>query len=145
MFLGQFRHNLDDKGRLTVPARFREALAQEGAYIMSGFDQNLMVLTPDSFNRISERLNEMNTIDPALRLLRRLIFPSADFLTLDKAGRILIQQYLRESAGIVNEVLVVGVGNHIELWAPEQWELQLAKLRDTAANEARFSAFDLMI
>ena len=145
MFLGQFRHNLDDKGRLTVPARFREALAQEGAYVMSGFDQNLMVLTPDSFNRISERLNEMNTTDASLRLLRRLIFPSADLLTLDKAGRFLIPQYLRDSAGIVNEILVVGVGNHIELWAPDRWELQLAKLRDTTANEARFSAFDLMI
>ena len=76
MFLGQYQHNLDDKGRLMIPARFREML-EGGAYITQGFDKCLMVMTEDYFKQVYERIEAMNLADPTARLLRRLILSIA--------------------------------------------------------------------
>ena len=89
MFLGQYRHNLDNKGRLTIPARFRELLS-DGAYITQGFDKNLMVLTAPTFEFISQRVNQMSITDPTARELKRLLFSTADRVEPDSNGRILI-------------------------------------------------------
>jgi len=109
MFLGQYQHNIDEKGRLTIPARFRDQLA-DGAYIIRGFDRNLMVLTPAYFETLYDRVNHMNLTDPTARLLKRLIFSGADRVEVDKAGRILLPQFLRQSASLNGDVVVVGVG-----------------------------------
>jgi MraZ protein len=69
MFLGQYQHSLDDKGRLTIPARFRELL-NKGAYITQGFDKNLMVLTPEAFEQVLERITSISLTDPNARLWR---------------------------------------------------------------------------
>jgi MraZ protein len=142
MFLGQYRHNIDNKGRLTIPARFRELLA-DGAYITQGFDRNLMVLRSPSFEGISRRVNQLSMTDPDVRELRRLIFSTADRADVDRSGRILIPQFLRTVAQIDSEVMVVGVGDYFELWAPEIWDQQLNQLQDVESNAQRFSAFDL--
>lgn len=142
MFLGQYRHTIDNKGRLTIPARFRELL-EDGAYITQGFDRNLMVLRSPSFEGISRRVNQLSMTDPAVRELRRLIFSTADRADVDRSGRILIPQFLREVAQIDNEVVVVGVGDYFELWAPVIWGKQLNQLQDAESNAQRFSAFDL--
>ena len=113
MFLGQFRHTLDEKGRLMVPARYRAVLLSDGAYITLGLDHNLMLLTSPQFSLISQRLNAMNLTDPNARAIRRLIFSTAEQVELDKAGRILISPYLRELASIGTETVVVGTGNSI--------------------------------
>jgi MraZ protein len=76
MFLGQFQHNLDDKGRLMIPARYRELLAA-GAYITQGFDRCLMVMTDLHFRQVYDRINSMNPTDTSTRLLRRLILSNA--------------------------------------------------------------------
>lgn len=143
MFLGQFRHTIDEKGRLTIPSRFRDLLLVDGAYVMQGFDQNLMVLTPSTFDRISQRLNGMSITDPTARLLRRLIFSTADRVEVDKSGRILLLQFLRESVTLESEAVIVGVGDYFEIWSPVQWAAQVAKLQDADANEQRFVALDL--
>lgn len=143
MFLGQFRHNIDEKGRLTVPARFRDLLAAEGAYVMQGFDQNLMVLTSSAFEAISRRVNSMSMTDPTARLLRRLIFSSADRVDIDRAGRILLPQFLRQAAGLNGDATVVGVGEYFEIWTPERWEAQLTQLQDAESNAQRFVALEL--
>lgn len=143
MFLGRFQHSLDDKGRLTIPARFRDLLLAEGAYVMQGFDQNLMVLTAPTFEAIYRRVNSMSMTDPTARLLRRLIFSSADRLEVDKAGRILLPQFLRQANGLFSETVIVGVGDYFEIWSPEHWAAQAAQLEDAAANAQRFVAFEL--
>ena len=76
MFLGHFQHNLDDKGRLMIPARFRELL-EGGAFITQGFDKCLMVMTEAYFKQVYERIEAMNLADPTARLLRRLILSNA--------------------------------------------------------------------
>ena len=143
MFLGQFYHNLDDKGRLTVPARFRDSLVSRGAYVMQGFEKNLMLFPASTFEVMSQHVNQMSVTDPRTRLLRRLIFSTADFVELDKAGRILIAQFLRQAASLDRDVVVVGNGDYVEIWSPENWDLQIQQLQDTDANAERFATLSL--
>ena len=143
MFLGQFHHSLDSKGRLTVPARFREELLSEGAYVMQGFDRNLMVLPTSTFETISHRVNQMSMTDPKTRLLRRLIFSTANHVELDRAGRILVPQFLRNAASLENGVIVVGNGDYFEIWSPELWSVQIEDLQDAEINADRFAGLFL--
>lgn len=142
MFLGQYRHTLDDKGRLTIPARFREELS-DGAYLTQGFDRNLRLLTNTAFEAIYGKLSQMNTTDPVARELRRLMLATASQVDLDRAGRILIPQFLREVAALDSEVVIVGVGEAVEIWSPQAWETQATVLQDVDANSERFAALNL--
>jgi len=143
MFLGQFQHNLDDKGGLMIPARFRDLL-EGGAFITQGFDKCLMVMTESYFKQVYERIEAMNLADPTARLLRRLILSNAYPVEADKIGRILVPQNLRTFLGIENgELVVAGQGEYFEVWTPALWSEQMAQLQDTEANIQRFSALDL--
>ncbi|MBK9924879.1 MAG: division/cell wall cluster transcriptional repressor MraZ [Anaerolineales bacterium] len=143
MFLGQFQHNLDDKGRLMVPARYRDLLAA-GAFITQGFDKCLMVMTDAYFAQVYERINNMNLADPTARMLRRLILSNAYPVEVDKVGRILVPQNLREFLGITSgELTVAGQGDYFEVWTPAEWKVQMDNLHDVEANEQRFSTLDL--
>jgi len=143
MFLGQFQHNLDDKGRLMVPARYRDLLAA-GAFITQGFDKCLMVMTDAYFKQVYERINNMNLADSTARMLRRLILSNAYPVQVDKVGRILVPQNLREFLGITSgELTVAGQGEYFEVWTPAEWKSQMDNLQDVEANEGRFSTLDL--
>ena len=143
MFLGQFQHNLDNKGRLMVPARYRDLLAA-GAFITQGFDKCLMVMTDAYFKQVYDRINNMNLADPTARMLRRLILSNAYQVEVDKVGRILVPQNLRSFLQIESgELTVAGQGEYFEVWAPENWTAQMDNLKDTEANEQRFSTLDL--
>ena len=142
MFLGQYQHSLDEKGRLTIPAAFRDALGN-GAFISQGFDRNLMVMTADYFQLVYERLNAMNITDPATRLLRRLVLSSAYQVEVDKAGRILVPPKSRQFLALGTEATLVGQGEYFEVWTPTEWALQVENLLDTEANAQRFAMLDL--
>ena len=142
MFLGQFAHNVDAKGRLTVPVRFRASLAA-GAFVTQGFERNLMVYTTDSFERLAKRANMLSSTDPEARAVRRMIFGGATEVSLDSVGRILIPPFLREFAELKEEVTVVGVGEYFEIWSTQAWFKELASVTDAESNSRRFAAFDL--
>lgn len=143
MFLGHFQHNLDDKGRLMIPAPYRPLL-EGGAYITQGFDKCLMVMTEAYFKQVYERIEAMNLADPTARMLRRLILANAYPIDVDKIGRILVPQNLRTFLGITNgELVVAGQGEYFEVWTPAAWGEQMALLQDVEANNARFSTLDL--
>ena len=143
MFLGQFQHNLDDRGRLMIPARYRELLAA-GAYITQGFDRCLMVMTETHFRQVYDRINTMNPADNLTRLLRRLILSNAYQLEVDKVGRILVPQNLRDFLGIHSgELVLAGQGDYFEVWTPSEWRMQMDKLQDVEANGQRFATLDL--
>ena len=142
MFLGRYLHTLDSKDRLTIPSRFRESL-EEGAYVMQGFDRNLLVLTKATYEAIASQVNQMNLTDPTARLLRRLVFASASWAEVDKTGRILLPDYLRVIANLKEEAVLVGAGNYFEIWSPEIWAEQDAQLQDSEANAQRFAALNL--
>mgnify|MGYP003429647040 FL=1 len=142
MFLGQFQHNLDDKGRLMIPARFRELL-EGGAFITQGFDKCLMVMTETHFKQVYDRIEAMNLADPGTRSLRRLLLSNAYPVEVDKVGRILVPQNLRTFLQIEGEAIVAGQGEYFEVWKPAEWNVQMALLQDTEANNQRFAALDL--
>ncbi len=142
MFLGQFQHTIDAKGRLTIPVRFRAFLAT-GAFITQGFERNLMVYTTESFQRLASRASTLSTTDPEARAVRRVIFGGASEVGLDSAGRILIPPFLRDYAGLDGETAIVGAGEYFEIWNAQDWERELAAVTDPDANARRFTAFDL--
>ena len=143
MFLGQFYHNIDEKGRLTVPARFRDQLNAEECIVMQGFDQNLMLLTSSYFELLSRRLNGMSLTESDARLLRRLFFSTAHHVELDKSGRVLLPQFLRDAIGLRSEAVVVGAGDYIEIWSVEQWSEQAKQIHEAQLNADRFAALNL--
>ena len=142
MFLGQYQHNLDEKGRLMIPARYRELLTA-GAFIMQGFDRCLMVMTDVHFKEIYERISAMNMADPNARLLRRLILSTAYTIEIDKVGRILVPQVLREVNALDGEAIVAGQGEYFEVWNPVEWNEQINQLQDIEMNNQRFATLDL--
>jgi MraZ protein len=144
MFLNQYHHSFDDKGRLTIPAKFRE-LPAEGVYVVQGLDHNLMVLPPAVFQIIYDRLMAMSLTNPDARLLREIILGNAMQVTPDGSGRILLSQNLRDYAGLKAEVVFVGQGDHFEIWAADLWQKQQDKINDAATNAQRFTALDLSL
>ena len=142
MFLGQFQHNLDEKGRLMIPARYRELLAA-GAFITQGFDKCLMVMTDAYFAQVYDRINSMNLADPTARLLRRLILSNAYPVEVDKVGRILLPGNLRQVIALNGEAIVAGQGDYFEVWNPADWNLQMDQLQDIETNNQRFATLDL--
>jgi len=144
MFLGQYEHTIDEKGRMTIPARFRDIM-ENGAYITRGFDENLVVWTAPAFEMIYQRINQLSITDPLARQLRRLIFSHADRVEVDKAGRILIPIFLRESMQLGSSVMVVGAGETFEIWSTDRWAEQEEQLQDVNRNAGQFAALDLPV
>jgi MraZ protein len=142
MFMGEVQHSLDNKGRLTIPARYRDLL-EGGAYITQGFDRNLMVWPDSAFKHIQQSLGAKSITDPDTRVLQRLLFSRGERLDVDGSGRILIPQFLRQFAMLGSDVVVVGVGKYFEIWSPDLWAPQLTQIQDADANAVRFKAFDI--
>jgi MraZ protein len=143
MFVGRCEHSIDEKGRLIIPVNYRPLL-EVGAFITSGFDQNLMVMTSPIFNKVHEQISQLNLTDPLSRQLRRLIFSNAEQVELDKAGRILLPSYLRELAQLGNPVIINGVHDYFEIWSPILWQRQNDMLNGDA-NSQRYSIFKLSL
>jgi MraZ protein len=142
MFLGQYTHSIDAKGRLIIPVKFRPLLAQ-GAYVVRGFDPNLVVYTTDTFQLLSRQANATSATDPEARAMRRFIFGSAQDVSLDSAGRILIPGFLRQYAHLDGETVLVGAGQYFEIWNAELWEKELARVADPELSAGRFATFSL--
>lgn len=143
MFLGRFYHTIDGKGRLTVPARFRELLQPDGGYIMQGFDKNLMVFPSAAFEALSRRVRQLDMADSDTRLLRRMLYSTGEYVALDKIGRILIPQFLRQTNGMLSDVVIIGSGDYFEIWSPDEWMIQDQRLVDAQANADHFKGLDL--
>jgi MraZ protein len=142
MFLGRYEHTIDEKGRMTIPVRFRELL-DEGAYITQGFELNLIVMSAPAFKQMYQSVNKLSFTDPVARQLKRLMFSNADKVEFDKAGRILIPTYLREAVNLQGSAVVVGIGSSFEIWSPELWAQQNERLQDPETTSQRFAALDL--
>jgi len=144
MFLGTYEHTLDTKGRMTIPVKYRD-LVSGGAYITKGFDQNLMVLTGEIFQRLYDRVTNMNIADPTARELKRLMFANAFPVEVDKAGRILIPQILRSHASLNGDALILGNGSYFEVWSPGLWQEHSEKQISNDANNERYATLDLSL
>lgn len=142
MFLGQYEHTIDEKGRITIPSEYREVLG-DLVYLTRGFDGNLVAFPSELFNMLSTRIEAVNFLDLNSRILRRLIFSNAKGLKFDNAGRILIPSFLRNAANLTDVAIIAGSSEYFEIWSPENWLAQETSFSDIKANENRFSALDL--
>jgi MraZ protein len=119
---GEFRHALDDRGRVAVPVRFRGRLAQ-GATLSRWLDGCLAVFPSDTWEDLAARIQALPTTNANARQFGRFMSSGAVEVELDRQGRILVPGYLREYAGLtLGEVVVVGALNRLEIWEPTRWE-----------------------
>jgi transcriptional regulator MraZ len=121
VFTGEYRHTVDDKGRIAVPAKFRAQLA-EGAFVSRWLDECLAIHTRAGWEALAEKVAELPIADQASRLFQRFIFAGAFEAEVDRQGRILVPAYLREAAGLEGDSVVVGSRDHAEIWAPNRWD-----------------------
>lgn len=123
MFLGEDRHNVDSKGRLVLPSRYRSQLSEQGCVIAKGQDGHLMVFPTTVYQGKADEANAMPN-DKAGRRYRRILFGGADQQVPDSSGRLLVRSELRDYAGleIGEPVAVIGVYDHIELWNAEKYD-----------------------
>ncbi len=140
MFLGRYEHTIDEKGRMTIPARYRELL-ENGAYVTQGFDHNLIVHPVASFEEMSAKINRLAFTDPLARQLKRFIVSTAERCEIDRAGRILLPQFLRDVADLQGPIILIGAGSYFEIWSPSNWAAQ--NEQDATDASQRFAALDL--
>ncbi|MBC7225895.1 MAG: division/cell wall cluster transcriptional repressor MraZ [Thermoflexales bacterium] len=138
MFLGEYIHTIDDKGRLVVPAKFRNALAG-GMVITKGVDRCLVIYSMDAWQAYRERISALPTLDRDARDLRRLVFAGAVDVVPDTQGRFVIPQSLREYAGLDGQVVIAGCDTYIELWNPEEWAKVQARMTQNEENAGRWA------
>ncbi|CAN5767009.1 division/cell wall cluster transcriptional repressor MraZ [soil metagenome] len=119
---GEFRHALDDRGRVAVPVRFRGRLGQ-GATLSRWLDGCLAIFPSDTWQDLAARIQSLPTTNANARQFGRFMSSGAVEVELDRQGRVLVPSYLREYAGLtLGEVVVVGALNRLEIWAPKRWE-----------------------
>ncbi len=141
MFLGEYTHTLDSKGRLTIPSKFRDLLVPGLVVTRNPSGGCLLMMPMDEWGRIAERVSALPLTDRRSALLRRALFSAAEDLKPDRQGRILISQRLRDFAHIEDDVVVAGMHTYIELWNPQQWEEQvLTPLESGGLDEDLFLA-----
>jgi MraZ protein len=142
MFFGQFEHSIDEKGRMTIPVRYRELLVH-GAYILRGLDNNLMVLKAENFETLQQHLSQMSITNSDARDLARRLFGSAAILEIDRSGRILIPQFLRDALKLNHSAVVVGNGIYFEIWDSESWQSHQELIENSATPARQFEGINL--
>jgi len=121
MFMGQFQHSLDPKGRLIIPARFRELLG-DTFILTKGLDRCLFVYPKDEWAVLEQKLKSLPFTQKDARAFIRFFFSGAVEIEMDKQGRILVPPQLREYANIDKDLVIIGVSNRAEIWSVEEWE-----------------------
>ena len=121
MFMGEYNHTIDAKGRLIIPSRFREVLGDEFV-VTKGMDGCLFVFADPEWQAFEEKLRNLPMIDKEARQFTRFFLAGAASVEVDKQGRILLPAVLREFAGITKEAVLVGVGSRVEIWSKDRWE-----------------------
>ena len=136
MLLGAYDHTLDDKNRLTLPAKFRQSFA-EGVVITRGLDGCLYAFRRSDWDRLVEsRLATMDPLSKEGRRIQRFFFSGASEADLDKQGRVMIPAQLLEHAKLGREVVVAGVHDHLEIWDRAAWRAELAEVEGSAEDVA---------
>ena len=121
MFMGEYNHTVDAKGRLIVPSKFREQLGEEFV-VTKGLDGCLFVYENTEWKALEEKLHALPLTNANARKFSRFFLAGATTCEVDKQGRILLPAVLREFADITKDAVLVGVGNRVEIWSKDRWE-----------------------
>ena len=143
MFLGEFEHTVDDKGRLTIPAKFRGRLAS-GLVVTKGIDPCLWLFPIDGWAELADKISALPRTDMSAREFRRQLFAGASDSVPDRQGRVNLPTYLKEYAKIENTAIIVGLYDHCEIWNPERWrERQQQSDNNPEARAQQFSSLGI--
>ena len=133
MLIGEYQHNIDTKKRLSIPAKFRKDLG-ERAVITKGLEKCLVVYTLSEWEKLAQKLNNLPTSQADARNFARLMLSGAADVELDKLGRILIPDYLKNYASLKKSVTVLGLSTKIEVWDADNWEEHKQKTETSASD-----------
>lgn len=128
MLIGEYSHTMDAKGRVFIPAKFREELG-ENFIVTRGTEACLFVFSPEAWMEFAGKLQHIPVMDTEAQKFLRLQFASATDCTPDKQGRILLPANLRQHAKLEKDVTVIGVGRHAEIWNTQAWQQMNERLR----------------
>jgi len=135
VFIGEYSHNLDQKGRLAVPKKFRTDLSK-GAVVTRGLDNCLFLYTKIEWKKLADKLATLPFSQAKARAFARLMLAGAMDVGVDKQGRIMLPEYLRSFAGLKKQVVVAGLYNRLELWDQKNWEAYKTKSEKESENIA---------
>jgi len=128
-FRGRHQHVLDEKGRLNIPSRFREVIAQEheGQLVVTNLPHCLVAYTPEQWDLIESRTSRLSNVKSNVQSFLRYFYSGATECELDRQGRILIPPLLRDAVNLDKQVVVVGMFNRIEIWSQDRWDEEMKK------------------
>ncbi|MEX1123670.1 MAG: division/cell wall cluster transcriptional repressor MraZ [Patescibacteria group bacterium] len=135
MFIGEYNHNLDSKGRISMPVKFRSELGSS-AIVTKGLDACLFVYPKEEWQKMTEKLAQLPIANSSARSFSRLMLSGAMELEFDKQGRAVLPAYLRDYAGLKNGVIAAGVLNRVELWDKKAWSLYSDSSESNASENA---------
>ena len=138
MFIGEYNHNLDDKGRLAIPAKFRVIL-KKGAVVTKGLDNCLFLYSKEQFEKIAAKFAALPISQGKARAFTRHMLAGAMDVEFDNQGRVTLPEYLREFSGLKKSVIVAGLYNHLEIWNAAAWK----KYKDEAEKNSNAIAEEL--
>ncbi len=121
MFIGEYKHTIDDKKRLALPFKFRKRIGNS-IIITKGFEKCLVVYPEKKWKEISEKLGSLSTTQIERRGLARIMLAGAIEVNPDKLGRVLIPDYLKSYADLKKEIIICGLSNRLEIWDSKKWE-----------------------
>lgn len=133
MFIGEYNHTIDDKGRLAIPSKFRVQLAQ-GAVVTRGLDNCLFLYPKAEWDKMAEKLANLPLTQANARAFARLMLAGAMDVDIDKQGRVVLPAYLRQYASVENQAVVAGLYNRIEVWNEAAWR-EYQKNSEKDSNE----------
>jgi MraZ protein len=135
MFIGEYKHTLDEKGRIAIPIKFRKALAK-GAVVTRGLDTSLFLFPKEEWDKLASKLASLPVGQSNSRAFARLMLAGAMDAALDKQGRVVVPEYLRSYAAMKKNIVVAGLFNRLELWDEVKWESYKKKVESDADSVA---------
>lgn len=135
MFIGEYKHNLDDKGRLAIPTKFRADLSK-GAVVTRGLDTSLFLFPKEEWDKLAQKLASLPLGQSNSRAFARLMLAGAMDVEVDKQGRVMLPEYLRAYAGLQKSVVIAGLYTRLELWDETSWNAYKSKMEEDAESVA---------
>lgn len=135
MFIGEYHHTIDEKGRIIIPAKFREALGKE-FIITRGIENCLFVYSLQNWAKITDKLSSLPFTKKDARTFNRFFMSGATSVELDKQGRVNISQPLTQYANLVKDCIVIGTGDRLEIWSQESWDSFFDSTKDSMSDIA---------
>ena len=135
MFIGEYHHTIDEKGRIIIPAKFREELGNS-FIITRGIENCLFVYSVDSWNKICDKLNSLPFTKKDARNFMRFFLSGATSVELDKQGRVNVTSPLIDYANLSKDCVVIGTGDRLEIWSKSSWDLYFNSTKDSMSDIA---------